>query len=369
MKILLLSAYDAASHKVWREGLVRHLDEHEWTVLTLPPRFFAWRSRGNPLSWAFGERDALDAGYDLLLATSMTNLAALKGIVPSLAATPTIVYFHENQFAYPEQRERKEYQNYKITNLYTALAADQVLFNSRYNMDTFLDGATGLLSIMPDHVPKGIVKAVQDRSRILPVPLEKELYTCDSRRSTEPLVIVWNHRWEHDKAPGRFFQALYKLRDNNIPFNVHVVGQRFRDCPPEFDEARERLRDNILTWGFVADNQEYRSLLASSDLVISTALHDFQGLAVLEGVAAGCLPVVPDRLAYPEFFPEEFRYVSFEEDEEKEIDSLSGHLERLCADPEATRQITLPDIGHLSWEEMAEKYREIIKEVAMMTWT
>jgi glycosyltransferase involved in cell wall biosynthesis len=217
---------------------------------------------------------------------------------------------------------------------------------------------------MPDHVPKGIVKAVQERSEVLPVPLEANLFTGGTSPSGGPLVFVWNHRWEHDKAPGRFFQALYKLRDKKIPFKVHVVGQRFRDCPPEFDDARERLRDNILTWGFVEDNQEYRSLLASSDLVISTALHDFQGLAVLEGVASGCRPVVPDRLAYPEFFPEEFRYASSEDDEEKEIGSLSGHLEQLCADPEATRQTALPDIGHLSWEELARKYREIIKEVA-----
>lgn len=364
MNILLLSAYDAASHRVWREGLVRHLDEHEWTVLTLPPRFFAWRSRGNPLSWAFGERDALDAGYDLILATSMTNLAALKGIVPSLAVTPVIAYFHENQFAYPERKERKEYQNYKFTNLYTALAADRVLFNSRYNMDSFLNGAGELLSIMPDHVPAGIVDEVKSRSEVLPVPLEETFFIGGSGPSHGPLVIVWNHRWEHDKAPGRFFQTLYKLRDKNIPFKVNVVGQRFRDCPPEFDEARERLRDNILTWGYVEDNREYRSLLASSDLIISTSLHDFQGLAMLEGVAAGCLPVVPDRLAYPEFFPEEFRYASFEYDEEKEIISLSGHLERLCVDPEAARQITLPDISYLSWGKMAEKYREVIKEVA-----
>ena len=173
MKILLLSAYDAASHRVWREGLVRHLAEHDWTVLTLPPRFFAWRSRGNPLSWVFGESEILENKYDLIVATSMTNLAALKGIAPNMAVVPTLVYFHENQFAYPEQRERKEYQNYKLTNLYTALAADRVLFNSRYNMDTFLDGAAGLLSVMPDHVPKGIVKAVQDRSEVLSVPLEE----------------------------------------------------------------------------------------------------------------------------------------------------------------------------------------------------
>src|SRR5690606_31607509 len=57
MRILLLSAYDADSHRRWREGLVRELPQHAWTVLALPPRHFSWRIRGNALSWAFGERD------------------------------------------------------------------------------------------------------------------------------------------------------------------------------------------------------------------------------------------------------------------------------------------------------------------------
>ncbi|MDF1526140.1 MAG: DUF3524 domain-containing protein [bacterium] len=364
MKILLLSAYDAASHRVWREGLVRQLNEHDWTVLTLPPRFFAWRSRGNPLSWVFGESDILKKKYDIIVATSMTNLAALKGIASNLAVIPTVVYFHENQFAYPEQHERKEYQNYKFTNIYTALAADRVLFNSRYNMDTFMEGAEGLLSVMPDHVPKGIVKAVQDRSEVLSVPLEEGSFIASPRPPGGPLVVVWNHRWEHDKAPDRFFQALYKLRDENIPFKVNVVGQRFRDCPPEFDKARERLGDNILTWGFVEDKVKFRSLLASSDVVISTALHDFQGLGVLEGVAAGCLPVIPDRLAYPEFFPEVSRYSSFEDDGEREVQELAGRLEELCRDPEKTRKLSVPNLEHLSWENMAPCYREIINSVS-----
>ncbi|MEE8319458.1 MAG: DUF3524 domain-containing protein, partial [bacterium] len=58
-RILLLSAYDAGSHRRWREQLAEHLKEHSWTVLSLPPRNFAWRNRGNALSWALGSREVL----------------------------------------------------------------------------------------------------------------------------------------------------------------------------------------------------------------------------------------------------------------------------------------------------------------------
>ena len=78
-RVLLLSAYDAESHRRWRKGLVKHLPDFDWTVLTLPPRFFSWRIRGNPLSWAFLERKTLEKEYDCLLATSMVDLAVLRG--------------------------------------------------------------------------------------------------------------------------------------------------------------------------------------------------------------------------------------------------------------------------------------------------
>ena len=363
MKALLLSAYDAVSHRQWREGLVRHLTDIDWTVLTLPPRFFAWRSRGNPLTWAFSEKETLNKGYDLVLATSMTNLAGLKGIVPALAGTPTVVYFHENQFAYPEQRERKEYQNYKLTNLYTALSAQKILFNSRYNLETMVDGVGGLLSVMPDGVPPGIAEEVESRSLVLPVPLEESCYQ-ERTRPQGPLRIVWNHRWEHDKAPERFLGALVQIAQRGAEFEVHVVGQQFRDQPAVFEEMKEQLGGHILNWGFVKDESQYQEILSTSDVVVSTALHDFQGIAVLEATAAGCVPLVPDRLAYRELFPEEFRYGSLEDDMEGEVRILADRLEEMCADPAAVRATKPPDLTHLSWNVLAEKYRKVLEEVS-----
>ena len=98
MKTLLLSGYDAASHKRWRLELQHHLAHHQWTQLALPPRYFNWRIRGNSMSWAFSQRELLAQQYDVLIATSMVDLSALRGFIPSLAAIPTVLYFHENQF-------------------------------------------------------------------------------------------------------------------------------------------------------------------------------------------------------------------------------------------------------------------------------
>jgi len=37
--------------------------------------------------------------------------------------------------------------------------------------------------------------------------------------------------------------------------------------------------------------------------VLSTARHEFFGIAVVEALLAGCLPWLPDRLSYPELLP------------------------------------------------------------------
>ena len=223
MKVLLLSPYDAASHRYWREGLVEAFPEYDWTVLTLPPRHFNWRLRGNSLSWAFGGDEQLRADYDLLMVTSMTDLSALRGFRPELSRLPSIVYFHENQFAYPDSGRQFPSVEPQILNLYTALTADRMVFNSLYNRDTFMEGVSKLLKKLPDQVPQGLVEKLSKASSILPVPLregvrEKEETNSPTHKIKQPFTIVWNHRWEYDKAPERLLGAMEELHEKGVDF-------------------------------------------------------------------------------------------------------------------------------------------------------
>ena len=102
MRVLLLSAYEAVSHRYWAQSLMAQLDEVSWTLLSLPPRHFAWRIRGNPLSWMLKEHDTLSQSYEVVLVTSMVDLATLIGLFPHLGRAKTSLLIPSLAIKYPK---------------------------------------------------------------------------------------------------------------------------------------------------------------------------------------------------------------------------------------------------------------------------
>lgn len=327
-RLLVLSAYDAQSHQRWRRQLAQSLEGYEWHSLSLPPRFFQWRIRGNALSWL--QEPCLKQPWDLIIATSMVDLATLKGLHPGLAQTPCLVYMHENQFAFPVSAAQQGRVEPMMVNLYSALTADCVVFNSDWNRTSFLDGVGGFLKKMPDQVPAGLVAQLAEKSRVIPVPIEDRLFV------DRPALVnwacphlLWNHRWEYDKAPERLLTLLQELTRRSVPFRLSVVGESFRRYPGVLDQIQQQFRDQIEHWGFLESRDAYDQLLRQADVVVSTALHDFQGLSMLEAMASGCVPLAPDRLAYREYVPGGCRYMSDEKDAGAEAQAAVDCLQAL----------------------------------------
>ncbi len=308
---LLLSGYDAASHEYWRKCLTQMLDEYHWTELVLSPRHFSWRMRGNSFIWATGDqREVLLRNYDVIFATSMVDLNGLFGFFPHLHRSKTFLYFHENQFAYPQSQQQTETVHHQLQSVYAAFVAQNLIFNSSYNQRTFFEGVSALLKKLPDSFPPTLVPEMEKKSCVIPVPIK--ICKLENNVGGETDVpglpgILWNHRWEYDKQPDIFFNALERLLHLNYQFKIHVVGQQFRKSPVCFDAFAHKHSDIIATWGYQCAEQ-YRDVLMQADIVVSSALHDFQGLAIQEAMAAGCIPVTPDRVAYREYVPDAQRY-------------------------------------------------------------
>ncbi len=309
--MLLISPYHTGSHKAWAESYVKH-SRYEIHLLTMAGRFWKWRMQGGALELAQQvERHCRTVGRpDALLVTDMVNLPALLALSrPWLDGVPTLFYAHENQLTYPPPPGEKRDLTYGMINLLSMVAADAIAFNSQYHLEEFFDELPRLLKHFPDYNHLEIIPLLHAKSQVLPVGID--LGWLDQHRSSlhpnsldqTPLRILWNQRWEYDKNPAEFFDALYVLQDAGLPFQVIVAGENFRQQPAEFAEARERLAQHIIHFGFAKDRETYVRLLWESDLVVSTAHHEFFGVSILEAIYCGCYPLLPHRLSYPELIP------------------------------------------------------------------
>jgi len=360
--VCLLEPYYTGSHKAWAAGYAAHagLDVH---LLTMDGRFWKWRMHGGAVTLArlFREQGLRP---DLLLATDMLDLSTFLALTRDLTHTlPAALYMHENQLTYPPPPGEKRDLHYAFINYASMLCADRIFFNSQWQEEAWFEELPRLLKHFPDYTEMHTVAELRARSEVLPLGLA--LQTLDAHRPPEPrcgpLLILWNHRWEYDKGPEAFFRALYALADRGAEFRLAVLGESFVQEPPEFREARVRLADRIVQFGYAESFAEYARWLWRADVVVSTAVQESFGASVVEAMYCDCLPLLPDRLAYPQFIPAPLRGLCLYRSDEE----LAERLAALCAEPERARSVSLrSEAARYDWSLLAPEYDRRFRALA-----
>jgi len=360
LRILALEPYYGGSHRAVLDGLASRIDA-DWTLLTMPARKWKWRMRGAAITMA-AEAQELDregATFDLVFASTFVNLAEFRGLVGSrIAAVPAIVYFHENQLVYPNRHTAEWDFQFPLTNITSALSAERCLFNTRWNLERFVAEIPGFIREFPDHHPKGLAETIAAKSQVLAPPFDPGAFDAAPPSRGQRCRIVWPHRWEHDKNPDAFFSAVARLAEEGLDFEVVVAGQAFSDVPESILAAEARLGERLVHVGEPGDRSAYARLLASCDVAVSTADNEFFGIAMVEASYAGCFPLVPDRLAYPELYPPAMRY--------RDGDELVARLRELVPSPPApgaARSLA----ERYTFDALLPGYDAVFREVAAVT--
>lgn len=135
--------------------------------------------------------------------------------------------------------------------------------------------------IKNDLVQKRLVNP--DKLIVTPFPLDSELDKF--KNSKKENIIIFNGRDHPEKQPELFEYIKQQLNIKKYSDWKFIWTQK----------------ENLT-------KKEYYTLLAKSKVVVSFALQENFGYGIAEAVYLGCLPVLPNRLVYPEFYQDKFLY-------------------------------------------------------------
>ncbi len=335
--ILAFESFDGGSHKQFRETLTRH-SSHSWEWITRPARSWKWR-----LAISANEMvdEAMRRGVakpDGIFVTSMTDSATLRSILPNgWRDIPLIVYMHENQAEYPTNDERDA--SFAITNFQSIMSADLTIFNSKWNLDSFIIGIEKLLKNSTDLKLTDIEQRVRNKSTVAWIPVELPPFKIVQKVQSSDIVrVVWPHRWEHDKRADLLLDIARKYTDE-LNLRWIILGEQFKNIPEPLLQFKDEFHNKIEHMGYVQSKIEYWDWLSKADWVLSTAEHEFFGIAVVEALFANCLPWLPEKLSYRELLPACARNISpGNPPDQNVVESITDHLYMAQAMP-ATKRI------------------------------
>ena len=361
MKILLIEPYYSGSHKQWADGFKNH-SRNEIKVLSLKGQFWKWRMHGGAVTIA-SKFNKMRWVPDIILCTDMMDLTVFISLSrKKIKDIPIALYFHENQLSYPWKPDDRDVKHkrdmhYSFINFSSALAADKVLFNSEFHMNSFIENLKRFLKSFPDNREIEKVKQIKNKSKVLYLGLNLKKFDQLEIKTNNKPTLLWNHRWEYDKNPSTFFKMLKKIKELNIPFKLVILGEQFSTEMDEFTQARNYFTDEIVHIGYADSFEEYAKWLWKSDFIPVTSNQEFFGASVMEAVYCRTIPILPNRLTYPELFSRKlFPYLFYENEndlESKMIDLIQNE-----------KKVKLDNLHKLivryDWQNIAPRYDKII---------
>jgi len=135
-------------------------------------------------------------------------------------------------------------------------------------------------------------------------------------------------------APRTFYPP-YHMKENIVVFPHRLAPEK---QPEKFDIVAKELKEEFPEWDFIrtkdhwgGDKEKYYELLEKSKIAVSCALQETWGIAMQEAVFAGCLPIMPNRLSYPEMYALTFLY----DDQPDSLKDKVQYFIRLHGEPNA----------------------------------
>ena len=362
MKILMIEPYFEGSHKRWILDFQK-FSGHNIELLTLPGRHWKWGMHGGAITLA-QKYNELNFKADIIIASDMLNLPLFKSIA-NTSNIPIVVYFHENQITYPWSPNDRDISkgrdhHYGFINYSSALVSDLNLFNSNFHRESFTESLKNFLSNFPDHNDYSNIEIIKSKSKTLylGIDLKKfDAYRINEKINESP-ILLWNHRWEHDKNPDDFMNVIGALDIKKLDFKCILLGKNKQKKSGYFDKFVNHFSHRIIHAGYCENFEEYASYLWQADICPITSIQDFFGISIAEAVYCNTLPLLPNRLSYPEIYNNNNNLFY------KDKNELISKLEKLIINKDSIHTKKIKElIQKFDWTNMINDYDNLFKDI------
>ena len=289
LDILALEPFYGGVRRAMLESLIR-ASRHRWTLFKLPPRRMERRLTA-AAHW-FSEQLARHwvGKVDVIFTSEAMNLADLIRLMPPLGRKRSVVYFHANQLPPPESPHHSALD---LVNLNTAMAANEIWFNSVWHLQTFLHRASALVDRHSELSNRNPMPQLAAKSHLVYPPTNLDLVhemMAGPKIAREPHTIFVNTR---DADCQLLNQAMAVLKLRQEKFHLMTVGPT-EELDPNL--PRTTLPEN--------DEVVQVQAMRKCDVILSVKPDAPSDHHMLMAIAAGCWPAVPDAAVYREMIPE-----------------------------------------------------------------
>ena len=106
------------------------------------------------------------------------------------------------------------------------------MFNSRFHEQSVFDALPPFLAHFPEYNELGTIGGLEAKSSVIPVGIDGDWLAGGGEqraRATangEPPLVIWNQRWEYDKNPGQFLDAIRNVATRGTAFRLALFSPR-----------------------------------------------------------------------------------------------------------------------------------------------
>jgi hypothetical protein len=212
------------------------------------------------------------------------NLADLLRSIPALAHKTSIVYFHDNRLP---SHAPLEHDPLELVHLNTAATATQAWFNSQFHLERFLARCEGVVRRHQELHNRNPMEQIAAKCVYVTPPVELALTAPAQKRDvhdvfadlrgcdTRALVGALSHL----KEDGEEFRLTAMTLPGDLPSTVGYIPVDERDAAA------------------------ISAAISRAGIYLSVRSDAYSDPLLLQALAAGCWPVVPDSGCYPEIVP------------------------------------------------------------------